>query len=81
MKSLIENGYAFMTKVSMVSVFGNLKITYWGCACPLKDIGPSYGMEYIGGKRIQDLVLYQCDSLDELEEKLLAKARARWPNL
>ena len=87
--SLMENGYAWMATISMVSMCGERKVTYWGCACPAKWVSPSYDMDTIlhRGKFDAELrkrndkehvVIAQVDSLKELEESLLEKAKQMW---
>ena len=78
MKKLLESGYGYLTKVLTVSMRGTHILSFWGCACPLWWIGPSWGMETIqhrGAFGSQDkVVICQADTLEELEEQLLVKA-------
>lgn len=88
MNSLMKNGYAWLTKVSIVSMQGSYEVTYWGCACPAKWVHPSYGMETImnrgkfgpvSGEKDR-MVIAQTDTLEELEKSLLQQAIERWPD-
>lgn len=88
MNSLMKNGYAWMAKVSIVSMQGNREVTYWGCACPVDWVYPSYGMETIvrrgkfgpvSGEKDR-IVIVQTDTLEELENSLLQQAIERWPD-
>lgn len=93
MEKLIENGFAFLVRVSIVSIMGTHQVTYWGIACPLWWPGPSWDMETISnrgrfmmtdGVEIELLhdrpVISQKDTLKELERNLLEKAKKRFPS-
>jgi len=75
MKKLLEAGYGYTTHTTVVSMRGNFVLTFWGCACPLHWIGPSYDMESIlnSGSFFEHTppVMSQRDTLEELEEDLL----------
>lgn len=49
MKKLIDAGYGYLVKTCFVSIGGKNIINFWGCACPLRWISPSYNMETILG--------------------------------
>lgn len=84
MKNLLKAGYGYSIHTCTVSISGIHALNFWGCACPLWWIGPSYDMEAImrnGAFGSKDrVVMVQADTLDELESRLLDKASREYPN-
>lgn len=88
MKKLINEGYAFSFKVSIVGTNKGDSLTYWGFACPLWWPGPYWDMETImekgvfgsgKGLGIFQIVLGQCDNLEDLETVLLRRCKEKFP--
>ena len=84
MNKLLKAGYGYLVRTSVVSMCGEHVLSFWGCACPLWWIGPSYDMETIfrrgtfGSK--DEAVLSQANTIDELEVMLLQRAKEAWPD-
>lgn len=88
MKKLINEGYAFSIRVSIVDTDKGHTLTYWGFACPLWWPGPYWDMETImekgefgSGRKlgITQIVLAQGDTLEDLEVSLLNLCKDKWP--
>lgn len=84
MKKLIKAGYGCTIQTRVVSIHGIQKLSYWGYACPLWWISPSYDMEsilrngaFVTGLRV---VMAQENTLENLENRLLEKAKDKFPN-
>ena len=84
MKNLLKAGYGYSVRVSCFSNRGTHIINFWGFACPLWWIGPSYDMETIlrnGAFGSKDrVVIGQAETIEELEEQLLDKANRSFPD-
>lgn len=84
MKKLLKAGYGYTMHTSVVSMMGDHILTFWGCACPLWWISPTYDMEAIFRNGAFGMkgkpVLAQEDSLEKLEDTLLDKAQREFPD-
>jgi hypothetical protein len=84
-KKLLSAGYGFKVKVTVVSEMGVHRLNYWGFACPLWWISPSYGIDTIfdrgafGSRGTQKPVIGQANTLEKLEESLLESAYQEFP--
>jgi len=85
LNDLYKAGYGYEVHTSAVSIMGDQQMTFWGCACPLWWIGPSWDTKSIlyqgrfGSNGKDSPVLSQTDTLQELVESLLAKAKEAFP--
>lgn len=85
MEKLLSSGYGYLVETRIVSVQGEYHLNFWGCACPLWWISPSWDMDAIlkGGQFgafENKAVTAQTENLEGLESQLLDKAKRRFPS-
>ena len=83
MEKIIKAGYGYKVKTCVVSIYGVYTLNFWGCACPLWWISPSYDMEAIINHgefgTVNRIVIAQEDTFENLENQLLKKAKEKFP--
>lgn len=84
MEKLLKAGYGYSMHTSVASIMGDNQMHFWGCACPLWWVGPSYDMEAIQRRGAfgtqEEVVISIGDSIEELEGRLLVLASKQWPD-
>lgn len=84
MDILLDNGFAWLMKVNVASIYGNYQTHYWGCACPLKWVHPAHDIDTIRNRgsfhENGSVVLAMADSIEELQNKLLKLCQDKWAN-
>ena len=87
MQKLLSAGYGYLTETRIVSIQGVHHLNFWGCACPLWWISPSWDMgtilkngQFGIGVFENRVVLAQTENLVELEPLLIDKAKRRFPD-